>query len=104
MFGEGTLPAVSQAIIALALIGAATALGMVEPSVRPQLGGALMLGIGAATGFFFSQRSTVSAVHATTNGMSTMAGLISSAMPGPTGPMGPKGLPGSPQSTNVEAG
>lgn len=91
MGSESPAGIIAQAAVAVALIGAAATLAYVDASVRGQLAGALLLGIGSATGYFFSQRSSASGMHAATNGMSTMAGLIASATPGPAGPAGPRG-------------
>lgn len=89
---------VVQGAVAIALIVVAGFLAYLEPSSRGLLEGVLTGAIGVVMGFFFSQRSTVGGVHAATNGMSTMAGLIAQAVPGPTGPTGeagPRGARGS---------
>lgn len=78
----------------MTLIGAAAVLAYVDPATRGQLEGALVLGIGSAIGYFFSQRSSAAGVHAATNGMSTMAGLVAAATPGPPGPAGERGPAG----------
>ena len=89
---ESPVAVVAQCAVLIALIAAATVLAYVDLSSRQLLEGALVVGIGTATGYFFSQRSA-------TNGMSTMAGLIATATPGPPGPVAPRGAPGPFQET-----
>jgi len=91
---ENPLSLVVQALIAMAIIAAVVYLAVLDPASRPQVQGALTLGVGSVIGFFFSQRATASGTHAATNGMSTIAGLVASATPGPSGPVGPSGPTG----------
>ncbi len=93
---EAPVAIIAQAALAIALVFASAALAYLDPAARGQLEGVLTAGIGVVIGYFFSQRSSASGVHAATNGMSTMAGLIASATPGPTGPAGPAGATGPP--------
>ena len=95
MNSENSLSVVVQAVVAVAVIAGAVFLAYLDPTQRPLLGGALILGIGSATGFFFSQRATTAGTHSATNGMSTMAQLVASSTPGPTGETGPPGPPGA---------
>lgn len=85
-----------QGAVAIALIAASAFVAYLEPASRGLLEGVLTGAIGVVIGYFFSQRSTANGVHATTNGMSTMAGLIAQATPGPIGPAGPAGEAGPP--------
>lgn len=93
MIGDSPVAVVAQAAVAVALIAAAALLAYVDPAARGQLEGGLLIGIGSVTGYFFSVRASAAGVHAATNGMSTMAGLIAAGTPGPTGPKGPPGEP-----------
>jgi hypothetical protein len=96
MTTESPVAIIGQSAVAIVLIALAAGLAYVDPSVRSQLEGALVGGIGVVIGYFFSQRSSAAGVHAATNGMSTMAGLIATATPGPTGSPGPPGPAGPP--------
>jgi len=83
-----------QGAVAVALILATAFLAYLEPTSRQLLEGVLTSAIGVVIGYFFSQRSAAAGQHAATNGMSTMAGLIAHATPGPTGEAGPPGPAG----------
>lgn len=87
---DSPLGVLAQAVVAVALIFGAAALAYVDPSVRPQLAGAFMLGLGAVVGYFFNQRASSAGGAQVLNGMSHMAGLIAAGTPGP------KGEPGAP--------
>ena len=84
----------AQGAVAVALIGATAFLAYLDPAARGMLEGVMTGAIGVVIGYFFSQRSTAGGVHAATNGMSTMAGLIARAVPGPAGEAGPPGEAG----------
>lgn len=98
---ESAAATVAQAAVAVALILGAAMLAYVDPGVRAQLAGAFILGIGAASGFFFSQRSNTAGSTQTLNGMSHMASLIASGTPGPAGAMGARGPIGPGGSASV---
>lgn len=85
----------AQGAVAVALVAATAFLAYLDPAARGMLEGVLTGAIGVVIGYFFSQRATAGGVHAATNGMSTVAGLIASAVPGPAGPPGPAAAPGN---------
>ena len=94
MTGESNFALAIQGTLGVALLAAAVFLAYIDPSSRPLLEGSMVGGVGTVIGYFFSQRAQANGVHAATNGMSTAAALIASAVPGPTGATGDTGATG----------
>jgi len=92
---ESPAATIGQAAVAVALIVGAAVLAYIDPPSRGIVEGVFTASIGTVIGYFFSQRAAAAGQHAATNGMSTMAGLIATAVPGPVGPAGETGPPGT---------
>jgi hypothetical protein len=97
---ESPVAIAAQALVAMALIAAASWLAYIDPAQRQALGGAVLIAMGSAATWFFSQRTQVATAHMVTNSMATMATQVAASTPGPTGAVGPPGPPGPPQEAH----
>jgi hypothetical protein len=99
---ESPVAIAAQALVAMALIVAASWLAYLDPAQRGPLGGALLIAMGSAATWFFSQRTQVATAHMVTNSMATMATQVAASTPGPAGAAGPTG-PRGPAGPQQEA-
>jgi hypothetical protein len=94
MSSESPLVVLAQAVVAIAVIAAATVLAYLDPASRPVLEGAFVLAVGSAVTWFFSARSQANGAALAIRGTEAAGGAPGaatgsrdSASPGPGPPV-----------------